>query len=146
MPAAVVAAVEAHGVQAVQTTHAVRQLRLRRFDQKVEVIVEQDPDVHLPAEARLDFEEQLVPGFAIEVVKDDRPLFDAPADHVVPGGAGELRPWNPWHAKDGNPPPQRAKPSEPDMSQGQSLGHVPRGGSLSLTAWASRLRQTAADA
>jgi hypothetical protein len=86
--------------------------------------------VNLPAEASLDFEKQLVPGLAIEVVEDDRPLLDAAADHVVPGGAGELRAWNPRHAKDGSPPPQRPKPSKPDMSQGQSLGHVHRGGSF----------------
>jgi hypothetical protein len=128
--AAVVAAVEAHRVHAVQAPHAVRQLRLRRLDQNVEVVVEQVPDVNLPAEALLDFEKQLVPGLAIEVIEDDRPLLDAAADHVVPGGAGQLRPWYPRHAKDGSPPSPRAKPSEPATSQGQSLGHVPRGDSF----------------
>ena len=95
--AAVVAAVEAHRVQAVQAPHAVRELWLRRLDEQMEMVVEQDPDVNLPAEPRLDVEELLEPGLAIEVVEDDRPLLDSATDHVVPRGARELRARNARH-------------------------------------------------
>jgi hypothetical protein len=70
---------------------------LGRLDQKVEVVVEQHPDVNLPTEARLDLDEQLVPGLSIEVVEDDPPLLDSTADDVVPGRAGKLRARNPRH-------------------------------------------------
>jgi hypothetical protein len=97
MPAPVVAAVEAHRVEAVQPLHAPRELGLRRLDQDVEVVVEQVPDVDRPAEPRLDLHEQLPPRLAVEVVEHDRPLLDAPADDVVPGGTGQLRARNPRH-------------------------------------------------
>jgi hypothetical protein len=74
---------------------------LRRLDQQVEMIVEQVPDVNLPAEALLDLDEQLVPGFAVEVVDDDRPLLDSAADDVVPRGARELRSGNARHPRRG---------------------------------------------
>jgi len=98
MSGAVVATIEAHRVQAVQALHPARELGLRRLDQQVEVVVEQDPGVNLPAKATLDLDEQLVPGLAVKVVEDDRPLLDAAADHVVPGGTRQLRAWNPRHA------------------------------------------------
>jgi len=74
---------------------------LRRLDQQVEMVVEQVPDVNLPAEALLDLDEQLVPGFAVEVVDDDRPLLDSAADDVVPRGARELRSGNARHPRRG---------------------------------------------
>lgn len=95
---AVVAAVEAHRVQAVQALHPPRELGLRRLNQQVEMVVEQDPGVNLPAKATLDLDEQFVPGLAVKVIEDDRPLLDATADHVVPGGTRQLRAWNPRHA------------------------------------------------
>jgi len=98
MSGAVVAAIEAHRVQAVQTLHPARELGLSRLDQQVEVVVEQDPRMNLPAKATLDLDEQRVPGLAVKVVGDDRPLLDAAADHVIPGGTRQLRAWNPRHA------------------------------------------------
>jgi hypothetical protein len=90
MAAAVVATVEAHRVQAVQALHPRRELRLRRLDEQVEVVVEEVPGVKLPAEPRLDVEEELEPGLAVEVVEHDRALLDAATDHVVPRRAGKL--------------------------------------------------------
>jgi hypothetical protein len=124
MPGAVVPAVEADRVQAVQPLHAARELGLRRLDQQVEVVVEQDPDVNRPAEPGLDLEQQLVPGLAVEVVQHDRPLLDSAADHVVPRGARELRARDAWHPAEASAARRSAKPSSWDVSQGQSLGHV----------------------
>jgi len=86
MSGAVVAAIETHRVKAVQALHPPRERGLHRLDQQVKVVVEQYPGVNLPAKATLDLDEQLVPGLAVTVVEDDRPLLDAAADHVVPGG------------------------------------------------------------
>jgi hypothetical protein len=109
-----VAAVEAHGVEAVQPLHPPRELRLRRLDQDVEVVVEQVPDVDLPAVARRDLDEQLVPRLPIEVVQHDPPLLDAAADDVVPGGAGEEPARNPRHEPTVPPRARRRKcPNRP---------------------------------
>jgi hypothetical protein len=98
MALAVVAAVEADRMQAVQPLHPGRQLRLVRVDEQVEVVVEQVPAHDPPAVAARDLDEELEPRFAIAVVLHDRPLLDATADHVVPGGARQLRPRDPRHA------------------------------------------------
>jgi hypothetical protein len=90
---------------------------LRRLDQEVEVVVEQHPDVNPPAEARLDLDEQLVPGLSIEVVEHDSPLLDAATDDVVPGGAGKLRARNPRH-------PSRLAPR--DHERNRRKGTCPR--------------------
>jgi hypothetical protein len=87
MPAAHVAAVEPHRVDAVQALHPARQLGLRRLDEEVEVVVEQVPGVHLPAVAALHVGEEREPGGAVPVVEHDRPLLHSTADHVVPGRA-----------------------------------------------------------
>jgi hypothetical protein len=84
MTLAVVAPVEAHRVQPVQPLHSRREPRLRRLDEQVEVIVEQHPGVDLPAETPLDFDEELEPSFAVEVVDHDHTLLDAATDDVVP--------------------------------------------------------------
>jgi hypothetical protein len=89
---------------------------LRRLDQQVEVVVEQVPAVNPPAEALLDLDEQLVPGFAIEVVDDDGPLFDATADDVVPRGARELRAGDARHPVEASGARGSAKPSSRDVS------------------------------
>ena len=94
------------------------------------MVVEQHPDVNPPAEARLDLDEQLVPGLSIEVVEDDPPLLDSAADDVVPGRARKLRARNPRHPSRLAPRAPRAKPPQRDVSEGLSLGHVPRGRSL----------------
>jgi hypothetical protein len=83
----------------------------------VEVVVEQDPDMNPPAEPLFDLDEQLVPGFAVQVVDDDRPLLDATADDVVPGGARELRTGDPWH-------PSRLTPR--DDARNRPPGTCPR--------------------
>ena len=89
--------VEPHGVDAVQALHPTGELRLRRPDEQVEVIVEQVPGMHVPAEAPLDVDEELEPGLAVEIVAHDRPLVDTPADDVVPGRARQLAPRDPGH-------------------------------------------------
>jgi hypothetical protein len=116
MPGAVEATVEAHRVQAVQALHPAGELGLRRLDQEVEVVVEQDPHVQLPAEALFDLDEQFVPGFAIQVVDDDRPLLDPAADDVVPRGARELRAGDPRHPVEASAARRSAKPSSRDVS------------------------------
>ena len=94
--------------------------------------------MNLPAVPRLDLAEELVPRLAVEVVQDDRPPLDSAADHVVPRGTGKLRARNPRHParlarrlrarKCPQWPCPRDSPSA--MSEGQSLGHVPRGASV----------------
>jgi hypothetical protein len=121
---AVVAAVEADRVQAVQALHAARKLGLRRLDQEVEVVVEQDPDVNRPAEPGFDIEQLPVPSLAVEVVQHDRPLLDSAADDVVPRRARELRAGDARHPAEANAARRSAKPSSWDASQGQSLGQV----------------------
>jgi hypothetical protein len=95
--AACIAPVEAHRVHAVEPLHPARELGLPRLDQQVEVVVEQVPGVHAPAEAPLDVEEELEPGLAVAIVEHDRPLLDATADHVVPGRARQLAARDPRH-------------------------------------------------
>jgi hypothetical protein len=82
--AARVAPVEPHRVDAVQSLHSGGELGLCRLDEQVEVVVEQVPGVHLPAEAPLDVEEESEPGLAVEIVEHDRSLLHAAADDVVP--------------------------------------------------------------
>jgi len=53
----------------------------------VEVVVEQVPDVHFPAEALRDLGEQLEPRLSVAIVEHDRPLLDTAADDVIPGRA-----------------------------------------------------------
>jgi hypothetical protein len=84
MAAARVAPVESHRVDAVQSLHPAGELGLRRLDEQVEVVVEQVPGVHLPAETPLDVEEESEPCLAVEIVEHDRSLLDAAADDVVP--------------------------------------------------------------
>jgi methyl coenzyme M reductase gamma subunit len=77
----VVAAVEAHRVEAVQPLHPRRQLRLRRPDDQVEVVGHQRPDDRLPAVAPADLAEQTLPGIAIDGVEHDpAPLHAAHRD------------------------------------------------------------------
>ena len=90
VPGAVVTPVETHRVDAVQTLHAGRELRLRRLDEQMEVVVEQAPDVHLPAVPLCDLDEELEPRLAVEIVEHDRLLPDTAADDVVPGRARQL--------------------------------------------------------
>ena len=111
MAAAVVAAVEAHRVEAVQPLHAPRELGLRRLDQQVEVVVEQVPDVDLPAEPRLDLERAACTKPRDRGRRARSPLLDAAADDVVPGRAGQLRPRNPGHPSEASASQPRAKPS-----------------------------------
>jgi hypothetical protein len=82
----------------------------------VEVVVEQVPDVNLPAESLFDLDEQLVPGFAVKVVDDDRPLLDSAADDVVPRGAGELRARDARHPVEASAARRSSKPSSWDVS------------------------------
>ena len=108
MPDALVTAVEPHCVDAVQPLHPARQVGLRRLHEEMEVVVEQVPGVHLPAEAPADVEQQLEPRLAVTVVEHDRSLLDPAADHVVPGGARQRTARHPGHDREqvagpGNP-------------------------------------------
>jgi hypothetical protein len=85
--AALVAPVEPHRVDAVQSLHSPRERGLRRLDEQVEVVVEQVPGVHLPAKALRGVDEQIEPRLAVEIVEHDRSLLDAATDDVVPGRA-----------------------------------------------------------
>jgi hypothetical protein len=98
MTTALVAAVEPHRVDGVQALHSLRELGLRRLDQDVEVVVEQDPGVHLPPVPVLHLGEEREPGGAVAVVEHDRPPLHAAADHVVPGRARQLLPRDPRHS------------------------------------------------
>jgi hypothetical protein len=106
-----VAAVEPHRVDAVQALQPARELRLRRLDEEMKVVVEQVPRVQLPAEPPRDVDEQLEPRFAIAVVEDDRPLLDAAAGHVVVRRARQLAARNPRHAVDATALSAAAKPA-----------------------------------
>jgi len=81
--AAVVAAVEALRVDAVQASHAVREQRLRREDKEVEVVRHQRPHVELPAVAPDGVVEQLLPVIRVERVEHDRPALHATRGDVV---------------------------------------------------------------
>ena len=85
-----VAAVEPHRVQSVQPLHPLRELRLGGLNEEVEVVVEEDPGVELPAVALLCVDQQREPRGSIGVVDHDCPLLDAAAYDVVPGGARQL--------------------------------------------------------
>jgi hypothetical protein len=77
MTDAVVAAVEALGVEAVQPAHAVREVGLRCLEQQVEVVVEQDPGVQHPGETPARRLEGSRPPGAVDVVEHDRPTLDS---------------------------------------------------------------------
>jgi hypothetical protein len=66
--AAAIAPVEPHRVDAVQALHPAGEFGLCRLDEQVEVVVEQIPRVHTPAEAPLDVGEELEPGFAVAII------------------------------------------------------------------------------
>jgi hypothetical protein len=85
---AVVATVEALGVQSVETLHPRGEFGLRRLDDEVEVVVEQDPDVHSPAEPLLHVLQTPLPPTAVDVVLDDRSLLDAARSNDVAGRTG----------------------------------------------------------
>ena len=87
---AAVAAVEPHRVEAVEPVHPGRKTRLRRLDEEVEVVVEDDPGVDDPLEAARDVDQLPDPGDAVVVVEEDRALLDAAADAVVVAGARQI--------------------------------------------------------
>jgi len=95
--AARVPPVEPHCVHAVQSLHAAGEVGLGRLGEHVKVVVEQVPGVHVPAEAPLDVAEEPEPRRTVEVVDHDRPLLDATADDVVPGGTRQLAARDPGH-------------------------------------------------
>ena len=101
----VVAAVEAHGVEAVQPLHPFREFGLRRLDQQVEVVVEQHPDVDPPAEAVFHVDKQLLPCRPVDVVQEQLPLLDASADDVVVGRSWQLRARDSGHTATLTPQP-----------------------------------------
>jgi hypothetical protein len=110
MAASGVAPVEPHRIDAVQSLHAAGEIGLARLDEQVEVVVEQIPRVHLPAEAPLDVEKELEPCRAVEIVEHDRSLLDATADDVVPSRARQLAARDPGHARDATAVSAPAKP------------------------------------
>jgi hypothetical protein len=108
---AVVAAVEPHRMDGVQPLHPSREVGTSRLDQQVEVVVEQIPGVHLPAEPPSDVAEECVPRCPIAVVEHDPALLDATADHVVPGGARQRTARDPRHGRDATAREAAAKPA-----------------------------------
>jgi kynureninase len=108
---AVVTPVEAHRVQAVQTLHALRELRARPFDEEVEVVVEERPDPDAPAVPTYDLGEELAPRAPVDVVEEDLALLHAAADDVVVRRARELRARDARHSSHGTGGLERAKPS-----------------------------------
>ena len=111
MPAARVAPVEPHRVDPIQPLHPAGELGPGRLDEQMEVVVEEVPRVHLPAEAPLDVEEELEPGLAVEVVENNRSLLDAAADDVVPRGTRQPAARDSRHAVDATSPSADAKPA-----------------------------------
>jgi hypothetical protein len=109
--AALVAPVEPHRIHAVQPLHSAGELGLSRLDEQVEVIVEQVPGMHCPAETPLDVDEELEPGLAVEIVQHNRSLVHTAADDVVPGRARQLAARSPRHGVDAISPAACAKPA-----------------------------------
>lgn len=122
---AVVAPVEAHRVETVQPLHPLGQRGSSCLDEKVEVVVEDDPDPDPPAVPPRDADEELLPFAAVEVVEEDLPLLDAAADDVVVRRARELRARNPGHRATVPAPPLGRNRPESAIREGQSLGRVP---------------------
>jgi hypothetical protein len=110
MPRPRVAAVEPHRVDPVEALHCARELRLRRLDEQVEMVVEQVPRVQLPAEPLRHVDEELEPGLAIAVVEDDRSLLHPAARDVVVRRARQLATRDPRHAVDATALSAAAKP------------------------------------
>ena len=86
MADAVVPTVEAHCIQPVQPLHPVRELRLGRPDDQVEVVRHQSPGEHVPVEARRHLPKLRLPPVAVERVADDRASRNAPGRDVVDSG------------------------------------------------------------
>jgi hypothetical protein len=121
MAPSVIAAVEAHRVEAVQSLHPFRELGLRRLDQEVEVIAEQRPGVDPPAKAPLYVDQQLPPLGPVDVVQEEFPLLHTAADDVVVRRAGQLRAGNSRHEMNASGGTATAKPAE----NGHVRGTVP---------------------
>ena len=111
VPAARVAPVEPHRVDPIQPLHPAGELGLSRLDEQMEVVVEQVPGVHPPAETPPDVEKELEPGLAVAVVENNRSLLDAAADDVVPRGTRQPAAWDSRHAVDATLPSADAKPA-----------------------------------
>lgn len=77
MTDAVVAAVESHRVQAVQSMHPSREVGLIRADQQVKVIRHQCPGVELPPVTKRHLPEEAHPGVGVEWIENDRSALDA---------------------------------------------------------------------
>jgi len=86
---AVVAAVEALRMEAVESLHSRGEGGLCRLDHEVKVVVEQDPRVQHPVEAALDVLQGLLPPATIDVVEHDRPLLDPACCDEVVGRTGK---------------------------------------------------------
>ena len=86
----VVAPVEAHRVQAVETLHSARELRLGRPDNEVQVIWHQRPCEHLPAETLRHLAEPPFPVVAVERIQDDGALRDTTGGDCVDRGSREI--------------------------------------------------------
>lgn len=83
VPHPVVAAIEAHRVEAVEPMHPGGELRLRRADDEMEVVRHQRPDEHVPAKAKPDLAELSLPVVAVTRVENDRLPRDPARGDVV---------------------------------------------------------------
>jgi len=90
VPNPVVAAVEAHRVEAVEPMHPGGELRLRRPDDEMEVVRHQRPDEHVPSEAQPDLAELSLPVVAVARIQNDRLPRDSACGDVVDRGCREV--------------------------------------------------------
>jgi hypothetical protein len=102
---AVVPPIEPLCVHEVKPMHPARQVLARRFDDEVEVVVEDAVGVQQPAEALFRLADPAHNGVAVEVVADDPLARDAANRHVDDAMLGkDGRASAAGHCDDGSPP------------------------------------------
>ena len=90
MVAAAMALVEGSRVDAVQVSHAVREVRDGRLDDEVVVVPQQAADMNAPVVAALHTPQDVHEDHAVPVVQHDGSLVVAARCDVVVGAGGEV--------------------------------------------------------
>src|SRR5690349_6786809 len=85
MPGSVMPVVEPAGVRAVEPLHATRQIRFRRLDHEMEVIVHQHPRRNTPTKTASGVRKKPQKCLAIPVRSEDRTTLIAARRDVVDG-------------------------------------------------------------